>query len=383
MKIAILHSGDLNTVSRGGVDRYIKSIISFCDDYEITVFGVTVTGEHRIGNQYEKEFCGKKYYFVPIIDDRKYPLSIRYMIKEFLWINKLGKYDCIYAQRTEYSIPFFFSKHKHRLIEMIHGSSKYSEVFWGKHKARLHLFFEKIAIGTAAKTYIILNRDEYGVPYYKRRYPHYADKIEYGLNPIDTRVYCAKDKNDTRRKLGITYEKVILFAGRVEDNPKRVLLFPDIMKRVVEKYPSAGFVVVGDGQDLDLLKKNVEEKGLRNCFAFTGYIDDPYTISKYNSAADVSLNISMFEGTCTSNLESIACGTPVVSTDVGDIHECISTDSNGIIIPNSDDESIIRNCTDAITSIFENGIKMNKIYVKYDGRGVAAKMKKEIENYCH
>ena len=379
MKIAILHSGDLNTVSRGGVDRYIKSIISFCDDYEITVFGVTVTGEHRIGNQYEKEFCGKKYYFVPIIDDRKYPLSIRYMIKEFLWINKLGKYDCIYAQRTEYSIPFFFSKHKQRLFEMIHGSSKYSEVFWGKNKARLHLLFEKIAIRTAAKTYIILNRDEYGVPYYKRRYPQYADRIEYGLNPIDTSIYCSKDKNDTKEKLGITYEKVVLFAGRVEDNPKRVLLFPDIMKRVIEKYPSVGFVVVGDGKDLDMLKKNVEEKGLKDYFTFTGYIDDPYTISKYNSAADVSLNISMFEGTCTSNLESIACGTPVVSTDVGDIREAIHDRMNGIIIANNTN-TIIEESASAIVTMLNEGCEMSDDYLKYSGHRVVLQLRKEICN---
>ena len=379
MKIAILHSGDLNTVSRGGVDRYIKSIISFCDDYEITVFGVTVTGEHRIGNQYEKEFCGKKYYFVPIIDDRKYPLSIRYMIKEFLWINKLGKYDCIYAQRTEYSIPFFFSKHKQRLFEMIHGSSKYSEVFWGKNKARLHLLFEKIAIRTAAKTYIILNRDEYGVPYYKRKYPQYADRIEYGLNPIDTSIYCSKDKNDTKEKLGITYEKVVLFAGRVEDNPKRVLLFPDIMKRVIEKYPSVGFVVVGDGKDLDMLKKNVEEKGLKDYFTFTGYIDDPYTISKYNSAADVSLNISMFEGTCTSNLESIACGTPVVSTDVGDIREAIHDRMNGIIIANNTN-TIIEESASAIVTMLNEGCEMSDDYLKYSGHRVVLQLRKEICN---
>ncbi len=377
MQIAILHSGDLNTISRGGVDRYIKSLILFCDDGEITVFGTSARNEHTIGKKYEKEYCGKKYYFVPIIDDRKYPLSLRYMIKELSWLKVLAGYDCIYAQRTEYSLPFMFSKAKKKLVEMIHGSSKYSEVFWGRKKATIHLLIERLAISIASKTFIILNRDEFGVPYYRRKYPKYANRIEYGRNPIDLGIYKPQDKDTIRKKLGIQFSKVILYSGRVEDTPKRVLLFPEIMRKVLDEGIECGFIILGDGHDKEHLMQDVVEQKMQGNFVFAGYIDDPYIIAQYNCAADVAINISMFEGTCTSNLEAIACGTPVVSTDVGDIHECIVEGNNGIVIPN-DDEMIVDDAAAAVIHVLTIGVPMDKSFEKYDGNMVINQLKKSF-----
>ena len=54
MSIAILHSGDMQKISLGGVDRYIKSLILFSEDNEITVYGTTVYKEHVIGKIYQK-----------------------------------------------------------------------------------------------------------------------------------------------------------------------------------------------------------------------------------------------------------------------------------------------------------------------------------------
>ena len=114
MKIAILHSGDMNRVSIGGVDRYIKSLILFFEDNTITVFGTTVSKQHEIGKEYIQDYCGKKYVFIPISDDKRRPLSLFYMIHEFHWLKKLAEYDCIYAQRTEYSLPFIFNRNKRK-----------------------------------------------------------------------------------------------------------------------------------------------------------------------------------------------------------------------------------------------------------------------------
>lgn len=380
MRIAILHSGDLNSISRGGVDRYIKSLILFCEDNEITVFGTTKIGEHTIGKEYEKEYYGKKYNYIAISNDAKYPLSFYYMLKEYKWIKYLGEnFDCIYAQRTEYSIPFLFSKHKVKLIQMIHGSSKYSDMGFGKKLAKVHLLLEKIAISVARKTYIILSREEFGVPYYQKKYPKYADRIKYGKNLIDTRIYHMASKYDSRKELGLPLDKkMVLFSGRVEHNPKRVLLFPDICRRIVPIIPDFLFVVIGDGNDKNLLEKKIKKYGLEEKFSLVGYIDDPKIIALYNSASDAVINISKFEGTCTSNLEAIACGIPVMSTDVGDINECIFNNENGIIIPNDIDENIIKNATNAIVDLIEKPIKMNDVYKKYSGSNVINEFKHMI-----
>ena len=40
MKIAVLFSGDMESLSLGGIDRYLKSLVSFFEDKEITIFEI-------------------------------------------------------------------------------------------------------------------------------------------------------------------------------------------------------------------------------------------------------------------------------------------------------------------------------------------------------
>ena len=375
MSIAILHSGDMQKISLGGVDRYIKSLILFSEDNEITVFGTTTYKEYVIGEVYQREYCGKKYRFIPISDDRKYPLSVYYMLNELKWVKELGKYDCIYAQRTEYSLPFIFSKNKRKLVEMIHGSSKYSEIGFGKNMAKIHLLMEKIAISIARYTFVILNREEFGVPYYKKKYSKYANRVFYGKNPIDPHIYHKKDRIALRKEYNISpEEKIVIFSGRIEDNPKRVLLLPQICKNLINNGVKIKFLVIGDGSDKKKLEVDVRKLNLENAFSFTGYIDDPYKIADYNNIADIAINISIFEGTCTSILESLACGIPVVSTDVGDIHECVSNGVNGYIIDNNE-QTIVEEASRAINKLLTEKIEMNEEYKKYFGDQVIVELR--------
>lgn len=380
MRIAILHSGDLKTISLGGVDRYIKGIILFCADYEITVFGTSAAGEHVIGKRYIKEYCDKKYYFIPIIDDGHYPLSIRYMYRLLRWISRLKEYDCIYAQRTEYSVPFLFSKARNRLIQMIHGSSRYSEIFWGKRKARIHLFFERLGVIAARKTFIILNREEFGVPYYKLRYERYKDRFLYGKNPIDSRIYHPIKKEEARRSISVKNDsKVVLYSGRIENVPKRVNLLPRICKKVKDTYAEITFIVIGDGNDREELIAAINKEGLANNFIIPGYIDDPNIIAKYNASADICINLSMFEGTCTSLLEAIACGTPVLATDVGDVREVVHNGYNGLLVQNDMNEDIIVEAfSSRIIQLLCEGCNMDESVKKYDGAVVIRELKEVI-----
>lgn len=380
MRIAILHSGDLESVSMGGVDRYVKSIIEFMPNVEITVFGTGKYGEIQLGKKYKRNYHGKDFEFIPITDDKRRPLSVFYMLKEILYVKELGKYDCIYAQRTEYSIPFAFSKNKNKLIQLIHGSSKYSEIGFGHKMAKIHLLLEKLAIGIAKNTYIILNRDEFGAPYYKGKYPKYANRIRYQRNPINPDNFLPTDKCKAREKLGFpSNNKIIVFTGRVVHNPKRVLLFPEICKGLISKGYKYTFVVVGDGSDSRELQNRVRESNIENQFVFPGYIEDTNVIAQYYNASDIAINISMFEGTCTSNLEALATGTPLISTDVGDIKEVLDGIHNGIIVNNYDDESkIVQDVVSSIIYMTENEIKMDNSFMKYAGTEVAEELRKNI-----
>lgn len=366
MKIAILHSGDLNGVSPGGVDRYVKSMIKGLGPDRVTVFGTTSASTGmRLGESYENEHEGVSYHFVPVSYNSRTPLCVYYALALPKFFKQLNRFDCIYSQRIEYTIPFFGSGLNRKVFQMIHGSSAYTEMGLGKMIARVYPFFEKWAIGIARRTYIVLNRAEFGVPYYKQLYQKYSDKISYGRNPIDCAYYSGLSKKEARGRLSLGQGSIVVYSGRVVHNPKRVLLLPEICKSLMLFDSSIRFIVIGDGDDLEDVKRTAQRLGVQDRFLFTGYISDSEVIKTYLCAADVSVNISYFEGTSTSILESLACGTPVVSTDVGDIHECLDGVHNGIVIPNRDN-SVVRDAVRAISDILNNGIPMNESFMEYD-----------------
>ncbi len=87
MKIAVLFSGDMESLSLGGIDRYLKSLVSFFEDKEITIFGTGRAGVIKTGKKYKRKYNGKTYYFIPISDDRRRPLSVYYLLNEIKYLN--------------------------------------------------------------------------------------------------------------------------------------------------------------------------------------------------------------------------------------------------------------------------------------------------------
>ncbi|MER5749851.1 glycosyltransferase [Streptomyces sp. NPDC002088] len=84
---------------------------------------------------------------------------------------------------------------------------------------------------------------------------------------------------------------------------------------VVRRVPDARLVLVGDGPDLDRLRAGAPESVL-----FTGAVADA---SPWYQAADVVVLPSRWEGMALAPLEAMACGRPVVVTDVDGARESL------------------------------------------------------------
>ena len=83
------------------------------------------------------------------------------------------------------------------------------------------------------------------------------------------------------------------------------------------------------------LRKLVQELKLADSVTFWGIVDHerlPY----FYSAADVCVIPSYYESFGLVALESIACGTPVVTTSVGDLKSIIQPGENGYVVPDND-----------------------------------------------
>ncbi len=103
-------------------------------------------------------------------------------------------------------------------------------------------------------------------------------------------------------------------------------LIPEVRSRM-------RFVLVGDGACRRDLERQVRERGLNECFQFTGFQKQPVP---YLSSFDFFVLPSLSEGLSSSILSAMAASLPVIATNVGGIPELIQHEGNGLLVPPAD-----------------------------------------------
>jgi glycosyltransferase involved in cell wall biosynthesis len=98
---------------------------------------------------------------------------------------------------------------------------------------------------------------------------------------------------------------------------------------VLERYPDARFVLVGDGE----LRGELEQLAGGLPVDLTGYRRD---VPELLASFDVFACPSRFEGLCVAVLEAQAAGVPVVATPVGGMRETVVPHETGTVVPVDD-----------------------------------------------
>jgi glycosyltransferase involved in cell wall biosynthesis len=129
------------------------------------------------------------------------------------------------------------------------------------------------------------------------------------------------------------FSKIILIASRLE-REKNVGMAVEAFKKVLEKIPTAGLVIVGSGSELPKLQAMANDS-----IKFEGWSND---LASYYKTADLFLNTSWYEGYGMVFAEAKAAGLKIVSTDVGIARE------SGAEIVQFDPEGIACGIIDAI-----------------------------------
>jgi glycosyltransferase involved in cell wall biosynthesis len=151
--------------------------------------------------------------------------------------------------------------------------------------------------------------------------------------------------NKKRKELQIPGEaKVILTVRRlVYKNGIDTLL--ESAAKAMRQNPKLVFLVVGTGPDHDQIRTKATQLGISENFKLMGFISDEELNSFYNAADIFVLPSKSGEGLPLVSLEAMACGLPVVATDVGGIREIIPDDCGEFVPPEDSDamaKSIIK-----------------------------------------
>lgn len=157
------------------------------------------------------------------------------------------------------------------------------------------------------------------------------DKLTIIRNPVDV-TSLQKIIEDNPIQLSRHRYKIVAM-GRLTYQKGFDLLI-NALAIVHEELNSVTLYLLGEGEELDSLKKKVYQEGLAGCVEFLGFVENPY---RYLAAADVMAFSSRYEGFPNAVIESLACGTPVVAfNSPGGLNEIIVDDFNGWLVPEED-----------------------------------------------
>lgn len=121
----------------------------------------------------------------------------------------------------------------------------------------------------------------------------------------------------------------------------------DIMPRLLNELPDINLIIVGDGPELENLKSKIKDLKLEDKITLLGKLEQS-KLFEYIKASDVFILNTSYEGFSHQILETMALGTPIITTDVGGNPEAIKHLETGILTPFDDKERLIQGVIDVI-----------------------------------
>jgi len=158
-------------------------------------------------------------------------------------------------------------------------------------------------------------------------------KLNMIYNGFESRSFRPLDKSDAKSilkaKYGIDW-KFILYVGTLTLPQKNLLRLVEAYDNILKKGINIKLVMVGrKWKDCEKIFNMVAEKGLNDSVIFTEYVPDEDLPYFYNSA-EVFCFPSIYEGFGLPVLEAMACGCPVVTSNVSSLPEVVG--DAGILI---------------------------------------------------
>ena len=262
-----------------------------------------------------KNFLEKNYNTVEIISsENTFTIPIKglknpsFMISSFLKTKFKKNFDIVHAHNIPSALAMKNSSGKKILT--IHGIfSEQIDQLHGKTTGNISKKYEKDALSWADMITVIS----------KESYDYYTS-LGHKVIQIPNAIDISSLSTDEDRK----YEKQVLFAGRLSKE-KGVKTLIEICKKLPH---DIHLIIIGDGPEVENIKKL---ESSQNNIHYLGSKNHQQTISLIKGS-DVLVQPSFSEGISTTILESMACKTVIVASNVGGNLELIQDQESGILV---------------------------------------------------
>jgi teichuronic acid biosynthesis glycosyltransferase TuaC len=170
--------------------------------------------------------------------------------------------------------------------------------------------------------------------------PKKTVKVVYNGCDLEDFTFSSQNRQRYRHKMNISEdEKVIIFVGELKKS-KGIIELITAFNKLMPKYPKLHSFIVGNGPEYSNVKTEISANKLDKKVHLLGN-QEHNEVSKWLSAADIFILPTHYEGLPNAVLEAMACGLPVIATNVGGIPEVVINGTTGILIDVNDVSSII------------------------------------------
>lgn len=350
-RIGIVFAGNFRGRQGGGTQPTIKIFLKYAQErpFDIYLLGMSTSKDEPVGQVFKRTIYGREYPFIPLFyyDAAHYanqkpfvPVRVQafwaYVLRRGLV--KSLQFDVLYLHTPE-ALPFLWFKRQPILYHM-HNPQE-AEVTYSRYPiARTRAFgyiYSKVvrSILERSDEFIIIDEESYKL--YTRRMPARKERFHLFPTSIDVdefRAIPGFDRQDVRRRFGLPPEgKIVLYVGRLAWK-KGVDLVLQAFSLVANQVPDAYLAIAGDGDERPKLEALVRDLHLDGRVFFLGYVPhlpSPDLPLLYN-CVDAFVLASFHESLALVIAESLACGTPVISTPVGIAPKVVREGVTGFVV---------------------------------------------------
>ena len=322
----------------GGIQTIISSFIKYAPaEFEVRLVGTTDDSSHTIGQWQEAELSGRNFFFMPLLNIqndnvRKFiPTTFKYTLA---LIGHCFEADFMHFHRLEPTLAslswsadkaLFIHNDIHSQIQSKEGSK--GAILWRRFPAA-YFSIERLLIRQFTQ---IFSCNSDSANFYRQRYPDIIDRITFIKNTVDNEVFyplSANEQNHQRQqlaqKLRLSQEtQFILFAGRLHPQKDPLLL---VQAMAALNKPNIHLLIAGDGELAANVRSQITQLGLSRAVTMLGAIPQS-ELANLHRLSSAFILTSAYEGLPLVALESLACGTPVVTTQCGETPKLLTANS--------------------------------------------------------
>jgi glycosyltransferase involved in cell wall biosynthesis len=150
------------------------------------------------------------------------------------------------------------------------------------------------------------------------------ERITVLRNGVDLDLFRPGEREATRDRLGLRNTTLLSVGHLIERKAHHLAV------RAAALLPDVDLIIVGDGPELGALRSLAQRAGVAHRVRFLPAMNQE-ELRQYYGAADALILASSREGWANVLLESMACGTPVIASNVGGAAELVTAPAAGVL----------------------------------------------------